>query len=114
MRDISNPEHRAYIARVWGVDPKELPEAGVDAYEIFRKIDGGEIRGLFSISFNPIVSLPDNNFVRRALEKLEFYVAVDFFLNDTARYADIVLPGSLQEEDEGGVGTTEGRGRSEE
>ena len=87
MRDISNPEHRAYVASVWGVDPNELPGAGVDAYEIFRKIDRGEIRGLLSISFNPIVSLPDNNFVRRALEKLEFYVAVDFFLNDTARYA---------------------------
>jgi assimilatory nitrate reductase catalytic subunit len=109
MRDISNPEHRTYVAGVWGVDPNELPRAGVDAYEIFRKIDCGEIRGLLSISFNPIVSLPDNNFVRRALEKLEFYVAVDFFLNDTARYADIVLPGSLHEEDEGVVTTTEGR-----
>jgi assimilatory nitrate reductase catalytic subunit len=109
MRDISNPEHRAYVASVWGVDPNELPVAGVDAYEIFRKIDRGEIRGLLSISFNPIVSLPDNNFVRRALEKLEFYVAIDFFLNDTARYADMVLPGSLHEEDEGVVATTEGR-----
>ena len=46
---------------------------------------------------------------RRMLEKLEFYVAIDFFLNDTARYADIVLPGSLQEEDEGIVTTAEGR-----
>src|SRR5690606_14387205 len=33
-RDISNPEHRAYIASVWGVSPDELPGAGVDAYEI--------------------------------------------------------------------------------
>ena len=109
MRDISNPEHRAYVASVWQVDPADLPQAGVDAYEIIRKIDRGEIRGLLSISFNPIVSLPDNNFVRRALEKLEFYAAIDFFLNDTARFADIVLPGSLQEEDEGVVATAEGR-----
>ena len=43
----------------------------------------GEIRGLLSICFNPVVSLPDNNFVRRMLEKLEFYVAIDFFLNDS-------------------------------
>src|SRR5215471_602125 len=109
MRDISNHDHRAYIASVWQVDANELPQAGVDAYEVIRKIDQGEIRGLLSISFNPIVSLPDNNFVRRALEKLEFYVAIDFFLNDTARYADIVLPGSLHEEDEGVVATAEGR-----
>lgn len=109
MRDISNPEHRAYVAGVWGVSPDDLPGPGVDAYEIMRKIDKGEIRGLLSISFNPAVSLPDNQFVHRMLDKLEFYVAIDFFLNDSARHADIVLPGSLQEEDEGVVASTEGR-----
>src|SRR4029078_3150873 len=62
-----------------------------------------------SICFNPLVSLPDNNFVTRMLDKLEFYVAIDFFLNETARHADIVLPGSLQEEDEGTVTQVEGR-----
>ncbi|HZJ45288.1 MAG TPA: molybdopterin oxidoreductase family protein [Pyrinomonadaceae bacterium] len=109
MRDISNPEHRAYVAGVWGITPEELPQAGVDAYEIFRLIDRGEIRGLLSICFNPKVSLPDNNFIKRCLEKLEFYVAIDFFLNETAVHADVVLPGSLQEEDEGVVTQIEGR-----
>ncbi len=108
-RDISNPEHRAYIADVWGINPDEIPGPGVDAYELIRKIDAGEIKGLLTICFNPVVSLPDSNFVRQALEKLEFYVAIDFFLNETAYYADIVLPGSLQEEDEGTVTTVEGR-----
>jgi assimilatory nitrate reductase catalytic subunit len=55
------------------------------------------------------VSLPDNAFITRCLDKLEFYAAVDFFLNDTARHADIVLPGSLHEEDEGVVAQVEGR-----
>jgi len=108
-RDISNPEHRAYVAKVWGIHPEELPQAGVDAYEIFRKIDRGEIRGLLSICFNPKVSLPDNNFITRCLEKLEFYVAIDFFLNETAEHANVVLPGSLHEEDEGVVTQVEGR-----
>lgn len=108
-RDISNPEHRAFIAKVWGIDEKELPGAGVDAYELIRKIDRGEIKGLLSLCFNPLVSLPDNKFVRQALEKLEFYVAIDFFLNETAHHADIVLPGSLHEEDEGIVTQIEGR-----
>ena len=44
-------------------------------------------RDCLSLCFNPVVSLPDNNFVRQALEKLEFYVAIDFFLSETARYA---------------------------
>jgi assimilatory nitrate reductase catalytic subunit len=108
-RDLGNPEHRAYVASVWGLDPGELPQPGVDAYEIIRKIDKGEIKGLLSICFNPVVSLPDNNFVRQALEKLEFFVAIDFFMSETARYAHVVLPGSLQEEDEGTVTQLEGR-----
>ncbi|HWG43476.1 MAG TPA: molybdopterin oxidoreductase family protein [Gemmataceae bacterium] len=109
MRDIAKPEHRAQIAKVWGIDPGELPGPGVDAYEIFRKIERGEVRGLLSICFNPKVSLPDNQFVGRMLDKLDFYVAIDFFLNETARHADIILPGSLQEEDEGTVTQMEGR-----
>ncbi len=108
-RDIANPEHRRFIAGVWGIEEKDLPGAGVDAYEMFRKIDAGEIRGLLTICFNPKVSLPDSDFITRCLEKLEFYVAIDFFLNDTARHADVVLPGSLHEEDEGTVTQVEGR-----
>lgn len=108
-RDLGNPEHRAYVAKVWEMDPEELPQPGVDAYEIMRKAERGEIKGLLSICFNPVVSLPDNNFVRKALEKLDFFVAIDFFMSETSRYADIVLPGSLQEEDEGTVTQLEGR-----
>jgi len=108
-RDLANPEHRAHVAGVWGMNPEDMPMPGVDAYEIFRKIDRGEIKGLLSICFNPLVSLPDNNFIRAQLEKLEFYTAIDFFLNETARYADVVLPGSLHEEDEGTVTQVEGR-----
>lgn len=108
-RDLNNPDHRASVAQVWGIQPDELPHSGVDAYEIFRKIDRGEIRGLISVCFNPKVSLPDNNFISRALEKAEFYAAIDFFLSETAHYADVVLPSALQEEDEGTVTQLEGR-----
>lgn len=108
-RDIDNPGDRAYIAQVWGMDPGDLPHSGVDAYEIVRKVDKGEIKALLSICFNPVVSLPDNNFVRRALAKLDFYAAIDFFMSETARYAHVVLPSALQEEDEGTVTQIEGR-----
>lgn len=108
-RDLGNPEHREFIAKVWGIEAAELPQPGVDAYEIMRKAHAGEIKGLLSICFNPVVSLPDNNFVREALSKLDFVVAIDFFMSETARYADVVLPGSLQEEDHGTVTQVEGR-----
>ncbi|MDE0561946.1 molybdopterin oxidoreductase family protein, partial [Algoriphagus sp. NF] len=108
-RDITNPAHRQYIADVWGIEEKEMPGKGLSAYEIIEAIHRGEIKGLVSICFNPLVSLPNNNFVREALEKLEYYVCIDFFLNETARHADIILPGSLHEEEEGTVTTAEGR-----
>jgi assimilatory nitrate reductase catalytic subunit len=108
-RDIENPEHRQYISSVWGIEEKELPGKGLTAYEIMEAIHGGEIKGLLSICFNPLVSLPNNNMIREALERLEYYVAIDFFLNETARHANLILPGSLHEEEEGTVTTAEGR-----
>ena len=76
---------------------------------LVEAIHEGKIKGLISICFNPTVSLPDANYVRAALEKLEFYVNIEFFLSETARYADIVLAGSLMEEDEGTTTNVEGR-----
>lgn len=108
-RDITNPEHRKYIAGVWGIEEKDMPGKGLTAYELVEAIHRGKIKGLISICFNPLVSLPNNNLVREAFQKLEFYVAIDFFLSETARYADVVLPGSLHEEEEGTVTTAEGR-----
>jgi assimilatory nitrate reductase catalytic subunit len=108
-RDITNPEHRAYIASVWGCDVGEIPGKGLTAEEIVEAIDAGEIKGLLSICFNPVVSLPDTSFTKAALDKLEFYAVIDFFLSETAFHADVVLPGSLHEEDEGTSTSVEGR-----
>lgn len=108
-RDIDNPEHRRYIARFWGIPEEELPGRGATAPEILELAHRGEVRGLLSICFNPLVSLPDAHFTREALERLDFYVAIDPFLSETARHADLVLPGSLHEEDEGTVTSAEGR-----
>ena len=108
-RDITNPEHRAYIASVWGCDVDEIPGKGLTAQEIVEAIHRGEIKGLLSICFNPVVSLPDTAFTKEALDKLEFYAVIDFFLSETAFHADLVLPGSLHEEDEGTSTNVEGR-----
>jgi predicted molibdopterin-dependent oxidoreductase YjgC len=91
-RDIENPEHRKYISSVWGIDEKDMPGKGLTAYEIMEAIHRGEIKGLISICFNPLVSLPNNNMIREALEKLEYYVCIDFFLNETARHANLIRP----------------------
>ncbi|HVT12773.1 MAG TPA: molybdopterin oxidoreductase family protein [Fimbriimonadaceae bacterium] len=108
-RDIENPEHRKYVAEVWGIEESEMPRKGSTAQELVNMIHEGEIKALISICFNPVVSLPDVNFTHAALDKLEHYTAIDFFLNETAHHADIVLAGSLHEEEEGTSTSAEGR-----
>ena len=108
-RDIENPEHRAHICRVWDCADAELPGKGLTAQEIMNAIHAGEIKGLLSLCFNPLVSLPDSEFTKAALEKLEFHVNLDFFLSETGQHADVILPSALHEEDEGTSTSTEGR-----
>ena len=108
-RDIDNPEHRKYIASVWGVPEGSIPHKGLSAVPLVEAIHAGKIKGLLLLCFNPLVSLPDQGFVREALEKLEFFAVIDFFLSETAHHADVVLPGSLMEEDEGTTTNVEGR-----
>ncbi|MCM2254224.1 MAG: molybdopterin oxidoreductase family protein [Vicinamibacteria bacterium] len=109
QRSITDPAARAHVASVWGVSPDEIPQAGLSAVEIMEAIHRGEIKGLLSMCFNPLVSLPDAGYVREALEKLEFFGVIDFFLSETAHHADVVLAGGLHEEEEGIVTSAEGR-----
>lgn len=108
-RSIHDPAAREYVAKVWGIAPEDLPQAGYTAQEIMNAIHSGEIKGLLSICFNPLVSLPEAEFTRDALSKLEFFGVIDFFLSETAQHADVVLAGSLQEEEEGVTCSAEGR-----
>lgn len=86
-----------------------MPHKGKTAVELYEAMHAGEIAGMINICCNPMVSHPDTHFARAALEKLPFFCMIDFFMSETARYADVVLPGSLQEEEEGTTTTAEGR-----
>ena len=98
------------MARVWGIAPDEIPQAGLSAQSrSWKRSIAARSKALLSICFNPLVSLPDANFTREALEKLEFFGVIDFFLSETAQHADVVLAGSLQEEEEGVSCNVEGR-----
>jgi assimilatory nitrate reductase catalytic subunit len=109
QRSLTDPAARAHVASVWGISPDDLPGPGLSAVEIMNAIHAGEIKGLLSICFNPLVSLPDANFTREALERLEFFGVIDFFLSETAMHAGVVLAGSLQEEEEGVTANVEAR-----
>jgi anaerobic selenocysteine-containing dehydrogenase len=75
------------LAEVFG----ELPAACL-AEEIDTPGDG-QIRGLITISGNPVVSTPNSVRLDEALYNLEFMVSVDIYVNETTRHADVILPG---------------------
>lgn len=53
----------------------------------------GRIRALFTIAGNPALSTPNGARLAAALERLDFMVSLDIYLNETTRHADVVLPG---------------------
>ncbi|MGO4889318.1 formate dehydrogenase subunit alpha [Anaerobacillus sp. MEB173] len=108
-RKIENPEHVKYVAGVWGIKPEEMPKAGVSAYEMMDEILKGKIRAMHVICSNPAVSAPNNEHVWKAFKALDFMVVSDFFLSETAEFADVVLPASTWAEDEGTTTNIEGR-----
>jgi len=81
-----------YVSRVRGLPAYggELPVAAL-AEEILTEGDG-QIRALLTIAGNPVLSTPNGMQLERALESLDFMVAVDFYLNETTRHAHIILP----------------------
>lgn len=108
-RKLTDPEAVQYISQVWGIDPAEMPGPGVSAYEMLDSIHQGTVRAMHVICSNPAVSSPNAHHVWKALEKLDFLVVNDFFLSETAEFADVVLPTTTWAEDEGTTTNTEGR-----
>ncbi|MDR6142871.1 assimilatory nitrate reductase catalytic subunit [Microbacterium foliorum] len=109
-QSIMDPAARASVAAVWGVDPDDLPGAGVPAVELLQTagLPGG-VRALLVHGSNVFVSAPDVSTVREALGRLDLLVVADFFLSETAKAADIVLPVLQWAEEEGTMTNLEGR-----
>jgi len=85
--------------------PSTLPTlnllpAGVMADEILTPGEG-QVRGLFTVSGNPMLTVPNGAHLEKALKKLELFVTIDFYENDTAVHADYVLPAATPLEREG-------------
>ncbi len=106
-RDLANPEHRAEVARLWGVD--EVPaQPGKTAVELFEAVRSGEIKAVWIACTNPAQSMPDVNLVREALETAELVVVQEAFRQtDTTAYADVLLPATTWGEREGTVTNSE-------
>ena len=101
------PENREKMEKAWGVT--DLPDwYGVTLTEQINQC-GEEIKGMFILGLNPVVTYPDSNHVRAQLEKLDFLVIQDIFMTESCQYADVILPGACFAEKDGTFTSAERR-----
>jgi formate dehydrogenase major subunit len=107
-RSVQDPAVRAEYARAWGVPEERMSlRPGLMVTEMARPDSG--VRGLYVMGENPVISDPDVAHAEDWVRGLEFLAVQDLFLTETARWADVVLPGSSFAEKQGTYVNTERR-----
>jgi formate dehydrogenase alpha subunit len=104
---VDDPAVRMKFETAWGCKLSDRP--GLTVTEIADAILQGTIKGLYIMGENPLLSEPNLEHFRQALEQVEFFVAQDIFLSETAWFADVVLPGAAFAEKDGTFTNTERR-----
>jgi anaerobic selenocysteine-containing dehydrogenase len=95
FRNWSNDSHIQDLARVWNVDPMDIPHYSPPTHimQQLRYIEEGSIRFFYVTATNPAVSLPELTRIRSLLSQERLFLVVqDIFLSETAQLADVVLP----------------------
>ena len=106
---LENENHRELVKTFWQ-SPTIADKEGLKAVELFDAIDSGEIKAVWIMATNPVVSLPNNSKVKQALSKCEFVVVSDCMKStDTTRYANVLLPAQTWGERDGTVTNSERR-----
>ncbi|MBU4304980.1 MAG: formate dehydrogenase subunit alpha [Candidatus Omnitrophica bacterium] len=107
-QSVTDENSRLKFEKAWNVNG--LPgNVGLTVTEIISALGEGKVRGLYIMGENPMISDPDQNHVRKCLEKAEFLVVQDIFMTDTAVFADVILPGASFAEKDGTFTNTERR-----
>ncbi|MEE8204807.1 MAG: formate dehydrogenase subunit alpha, partial [Dehalococcoidales bacterium] len=106
-QSVADPAIREKFEAAWGSTLPSTP--GLTTTEIFEAAYQGRIKAFYLIGENPVLSEPDIGRVREAIKKLDFFVAQDIFLSETAELADVVLPAAAFAEKDGTFTNTERR-----
>ncbi len=104
---VFNKESREKFEKAWAVRLDDKP--GLTVTEIMNAADKKEVKFLYIMGENPVVTDPDTNHVKHALSNTEFLVVQDIFLTETAELADVVLPACTFAEKDGTYTNTERR-----
>ena len=115
---VSDDEGRRKIAKEWGLVEREaasprrneLPsQAGLTVVEMMNACFDGQVKAMYIMGENPMISDPNTNHVREALENADFLVVQDIFLTETAELVDVVLPAACWAERSGSITASERR-----
>jgi assimilatory nitrate reductase catalytic subunit len=107
--DIDNPHHQDKVQRFWQ-SPTIAKKQGSKAVELFDKIASGDIKAVWIMATNPMVSLPNRKKISEALTKCDLVVVSDCVeTNDTLAFADVKLPATPWLEKNGTVTNSERR-----
>ena len=104
---VFKPEVVEKFEKAWST--KIPTEAGLTIPEILDGAEDGEVKFIYIMGENPMVSDPDINHVRKALSNVDFLVVQDIFMTETAELADVVLPAASFAEKDGTFTNTERR-----
>jgi len=77
------------------------PNPGLTVVEMMNAAAAGDVKAMYIMGENPLLSDPNAGHVRQALESLDFLVVQDIFLTETAELADVILPTAAWAEKEG-------------
>lgn len=104
---VADDEVRAKFEAFWGT--RLNPTPGLTATEMVDGAMSKAVRGMFVLGENPMMSEPNQNHARHALEQLEFMVCQDIFINETGMMADVILPATSFAEKDGTFTNTDRR-----
>jgi predicted molibdopterin-dependent oxidoreductase YjgC len=96
---VTDPGIRQKFEQAWFTRLPAIP--GLTTTEMVEGILTGHVKGWYVMGENPLMSEPDINHARHAVEQLEFFVAQDIFFNETSYYADVILPAAAFAEKDG-------------
>ena len=104
-QQVNNEETAKKFEAAWGTTLSRKP--GLTIMDMFDGALAGTTKAMIILGENPMVSDPDLRHVAEALNALDFLLVIDIFLTETARLADVVLPGVSFAEKEGTFTNTE-------
>ncbi len=104
-------KHREIAAKIWKIPVEKInPKVGLHTIEMFRAIDNGQIKLLWTQVTNPFHSMPNlNRFTKAAKERDIFIIVSDVYPTRSTEVADVVLPSAMWVEKEGAYGNAERR-----